>query len=180
MQDREVIVGLGSKNPAKIRATREACERLFGNFKVVPIYVPGAPRQPMSDDEMIEGAILRAKYALTNTDADFGIGMEGGVMRNRFGVFVKGWVAVTDGEVVGLAATVSVQLPDYVWGILKRGEVELEEVMVKISGIPNIGKSIGAIGFFAMNHYDRVRAFRDATLCAFGRILRRKIFESPQ
>ncbi len=177
--DRPLRVAVGSKNPAKIKAAEEAFRMIFGNnVEIIPLSVPNTPIQPMSDKEMIEGAIWRAKYSIMKTQAKYGVGMEGGVIRNKYGVFVKGWVAVTDGEVVGIASTVSVQLPEEIWDLLRKGIVrELEEIMVKLTGIENIGDTIGAIGYMAEGKYDRVKAFRDAILCAFGRIRRREIFE---
>lgn len=180
---RKWIIAIGSMNPAKIKAAEEACRKIFSErFKVLPVEVPNTPKQPKSDGEMIKGAIYRAKIAKKKTNADYGIGMEGGIIKNSYGVFVKGWVAVIDNSgTLGLASTVSVQIPDYIWGILSKNQsLELEDIMIKISGIPNIGNSVGAIGFIANNHYDRMRAFRDALLCAFGRIFKRDIYEKEQ
>ncbi|MEX0567991.1 MAG: DUF84 family protein [Candidatus Njordarchaeota archaeon] len=174
----ERIIAVGSKNPVKIEAAREVCKKIFSKrFKIVPVCVPNAPKQPKSDDEMIKGAIYRAKFAMKEINAEIGIGMEGGIVKNTFGVFVKGWVAVADNNTIGLASTVAVQLPDYIWDILSNNNsMELEDIMVRISGIPNIGNSIGAIGFIANNYYDRMRAFRDALFCAFGRIFKKDIY----
>ena len=174
-----IEVAVGSVNPAKIKATEEAFKVIFGGgIRVIPVDVPNTPIQPMSDEEMIEGAIYRAKYSIMKTSANFGVGMEGGVVKNKYGVFVKGWVALTDGSLIGLASTVSVQLPNDVWNVLQSGIVrELEEIMVRLTGIERIGDTIGAIGYMAEGKYDRVKAFRDAILCAFGRIHRKEIFE---
>lgn len=176
---KEWIIAIGSKNPAKIKAAEEVCRKIFSEkFKILSVEVPNTPKQPKSDDEMIKGAIYRAKIAKKKTNADYGIGMEGGIIKNSYGVFVKGWVSVINNDTIGLASTVAVQLPDYIWEPLSKNQsLELEDIMIKISGIPNIGNNIGAIGFIANNHYDRMRAFRDALFCAFGRILKKDIYE---
>jgi len=173
-----IRIAVGSQNPAKIKAAIEAFRRIFGSEpEIVSVRIENTPVQPMSDEEMIEGAIYRAKMALAKTKAHYGVGMEGGVVKNRYGVFVKGWVAITDGYTIALASTVSVQLPERVWSILTEGKArELEEIMVAISNIQNIGESIGAIGYIADGRYDRIRAFRDALLCAWGRISKREIY----
>ncbi len=176
---KRIIVTVGSNNPVKISATKNAFKLAFGGTIIVKsLQVPNTPIQPLSDTEMIEGAIYRAKYAFNNTLTDFGVGMEGGLIKNRYGVFVKGWVAVTNGMEIGLASTVSVMLPDYTWDLIETGQIrELEEIMVKLSGIKDIGKTIGAIGFMASNRYNREKAFRDALLCALGRFIRSEIFK---
>ena len=157
-----------------------ACNLLFTDYEIVPVDIEGTPIQPLSDEEMIRGAIYRAVNALKKVpEANYALGLEGGLKKNKYGVFVTGWVAVTDGEVIGLASTVSVQLPDYVWDLIVKGKArELEEIMIKLTGINNIGDTIGAIGFMALERYDRAKAFRDAILCAFGRIFRKAIFEN--
>ena len=173
-----IRIGVGSKNPSKIRAAREAFILIYGgNIEIRPIDVPNTIRQPLFDNQMIQGAIYRANYALKNAKANLGVGMEGGLVRNDYGVFVKGWVAITDGSKIGLASTVSVQLPDYIWDIVAGGIVEeLEDIMVKLTKIEKIGDNIGAIGYMAQNRYSRTLAFRDAILCAYGRFSREKLF----
>jgi len=173
-----IRIGVGSKNPSKIRAAREAFILIYGgDIEIIPIDVPNTIRQPLSDNQMIQGAIYRANYALKNAKANLGVGMEGGLVRNDYGVFVKGWVAITDGSKIGLASTVSVQLPDYIWDIVVGGIVEeLEDIMVKLTKIENIGDNIGAIGYMAQNKYSRTLAFRDAILCAYGRFSREELF----
>lgn len=173
-------VSIGSLNPAKIRAVELAVKKIFNEeVEIIPIEVKDAPKQPMSDEEMIEGAIHRAEFAYNKTRSDYSVGLEGGLIKNEFGVFVKGWVAIYDGKNIGLASTVSVPLPNYVWDFISKGLFdELEKIMVRLSGIENIATSIGAIGYIANNHYDRIRAFRDAVICAFGRFLRKEIFEA--
>lgn len=157
-----------------------ACKIIFDEYKLIPVLIERAPKQPLDEEEIIRGAIHRAISAVKKIPyADFGLGLEGGLRKNKYGVFVTGWVAVIDKSgAIGLASTVSVQLPDYVWDLIKRGRVdELEDVMTKLSGIRNIGDTIGAIGFMTLEKYTRADAFRDAIICAFGRMFRREFFE---
>lgn len=174
------VVALGSSNPSKIQAAEMACKVLFREYKLCPVTIEATSKQPLSEIEIIRGAIYRATSAIKKVpDADYGLGLEGGLRRNDYGVFVTGWVAVVDKfNNLGLASTVAVQLPDYVWELVEKRKVcELEEIMARLSGIPNIGDTIGAIGFMTLERYTRADAFRDAIICAFGRILRREIFE---
>ena len=79
-------VAIGSKNPVKIEAVKEAFGKVWPDqdFEFIGIEVPsGVPDQPMSDEESIKGATTRANNALDRLNADFGIGLEGGSAENR-------------------------------------------------------------------------------------------------
>jgi len=176
----EISVCVGSKNPSKIEATKRAFKRIFGErVRVYSIKVnSGVSVQPLSDEEMVKGAINRAKKAFNAFSVDFGIGLEGGVVKYSFGVFVKGWAAVYNGLRVSIASSVALPLPEYIWGLLISGKArELEEIMERLSGIRNIGDSIGAIGFLTQGKYDRIRAFEDAIICAMAPFLVPSIFK---
>ncbi|MHA1617128.1 MAG: inosine/xanthosine triphosphatase [Candidatus Njordarchaeales archaeon] len=176
-----LLIAVGSTNPAKIKAVENAFKKIFGqHIKVQGIKVSsGVSIQPLSDEEMVRGAINRAKRAYEILKPDFSVGLEGGVVKYSFGVFVKGWVAVYDGKKLGLASSISVPLPDYIWDLLVKGKArELEEIMEQISGIKRVGDSIGAIGVLTSRIYDRVKAFEDATVCAMAPFMSPNIFRA--
>ena len=177
---RPIRVVVGSKNKAKIAAVESAFKKVFGDVIVKAVKVdPGISAQPMSDDEMVRGSINRAKKAFSVINADFGVGLEGGLVRYSCAVFVKGWVAVYNGQRLGLASTVAMQVPEYIWDKIVSGEVkELEFIMEKLSGIEKIGESIGAFGFFTKNLYDRARAFEDAIICSLAPFISSKYYKS--
>ena len=92
-------VVVGSKNPVKIQATKEAFEKLWPkkNRSVIGLEVKsGVSDQPMSDEESIKGASNRAKKALKTGKADFGIGFEGGLHKIGEKWFDCGWVVVVN------------------------------------------------------------------------------------
>ena len=87
-------IAVGSTNPTKINAARIAFEKVFPNesIDVVGVKVSsGIPDQPVGDPQTIQGSINRAKRALKESNADFGVGQEGGM--NKIGTR---WVE-TDG-----------------------------------------------------------------------------------
>jgi len=72
---------VGSMNPVKVEAVREVFEEFFDDVKVIGEEVgSGVSKQPFGD-EVIRGAEDRAKKALKLVDADYGVGIEGGVMK---------------------------------------------------------------------------------------------------
>jgi len=173
-----ILIGVGSTNPVKINATRSAFSRFFNNIKIISRKVdPGISPQPMTDEEMVTGAINRAKRVFNEINPNFGVGLEGGVVKYKFGVFVRGWVAVYNGEVLGIASTASIQIPSLIWDRLLRNRgLELEDIMEEISGIEKIGDKIGAFGFLTEGKYDREKAFEDAIICALAPIIKSDLY----
>lgn len=173
-----ILIGVGSTNPVKINATRNAFSKFFSNIKIIPKKVnPGISPQPMTDEEMVTGAINRAKKVFNEINPNFGVGLEGGVVKYKFGVFVRGWVAVYDGKTLGVASTASIQIPSLIWDRLSSNrKLELEDIMEEISGIDRIGDKIGAFGFLTEGKYDRERAFEDAIICALAPIIKPNLY----
>ena len=105
---------VGSTNPVKVQAVLDGATTMLGETTVTSVDVPsGVSAQPIGDDEMIAGAINRAKAALqTNGAATFGVGLEGGVVDRVEGLFASAWCAIVhaDGR-MGLASTGHFQLP---------------------------------------------------------------------
>src|SRR3989442_15529321 len=82
---------------SKTRATDSVGTRPFPHATVIP--VPGVsvvPAQPTNDTETIRGAFHRAREARRLADADLGIGIEGGVHQDPWGVWMCAWVAAVD------------------------------------------------------------------------------------
>ncbi len=75
-------VAIGSQNPTKVNAVKKAFEKVFPNisWEFTGVDVPsGVADQPMTDRESISGATNRAKQSLKKCNADFGVGIEGGM-----------------------------------------------------------------------------------------------------
>ncbi len=75
------VVAVGSKNRAKTLGVRRAFSALFPEIEVKAVDATALVRvQPMSLDETVEGAQERAIFALDSTKAEFGVGVEAGVV----------------------------------------------------------------------------------------------------
>ena len=74
-------VVVGSTNPVKIAAVTAVLERSGSHALVRGLAVPSGVRdQPEGDAETIRGATQRATAALEASDADFAVGIEGGIV----------------------------------------------------------------------------------------------------
>jgi inosine/xanthosine triphosphatase len=153
-----MIVIIGSKNPAKNQAVKNAfCE---GDFEFISMDIPsGVNDQPFSDEETINGAVNRAVHALQQGNGDFGIGLEGGVQETSHGLLLCNWGALASKEFQPIVAGgARLLLPEEIARRLRAGE-ELGPVMDDYAKMENVRKNEGAIGIFTNGVINRVDMF---------------------
>jgi inosine/xanthosine triphosphatase len=114
---------------------------------------------PMDDAECIAGARGRAQVALTATDADLALGLEGGVHQIGDRLYLTGWVVAADryGR-ESLASGARVPLPPSVSKALLAGD-ELGPVMDRLTGREKTNHAEGAIGILTHRLMTRQRGF---------------------
>lgn len=175
---RTLHIVVGSTNPVKIQAVREGAQRLLGEVDVAGLSVPtGVAAQPFSDDEMIAGAMNRARAALQNSPvATYSVGLEGGVVDRAEGLFASAWCVVLhqDGR-VGLASTGHFQLPPAV-ATLVRGGVELGHADDQVFGRSNSKQQEGSVGILTHGLINRAQYYAPAVLMALIRFANEDLF----
>ena len=160
-------IAVGSLNPAKVNAVRT----IFDTDKVLSMNAEsGVSDQPFTDEETIKGAISRANDCLVNSDADFAIGLEGGVSESSYGLFVCNWGALVtrDGEQF-LAGGARILLPEEVAEQLRQGR-ELGPVMDAFTKRKDIRKKEWAIGVFTNEHVTRAGMFEHIVRMLAGQL----------
>lgn len=101
---------------------------------------------PMSDDECLSGARNRAKQALKEVTADFGVGLEGGVNQESAGLMLLGWVVIVSKQgTESVSCTAKIPLPDMLATRILGGE-ELGPVMDQVLSEKDTAKKGGASG----------------------------------
>lgn len=171
-------VAIGSKNNVKIEAVENIFRKIFGDIEVQGIEVDsGVSHTPSSWEEIAQGAINRAKTALQEVRADFGVGLEGGYEKTKFGVFLTGAVAIIDKDgKIGISRGKGILLPKKVVEKLEQGQ-ELGDIMDELQAIENTKQKWGAVGFFTKNYSNRQESFEIAILYALARFLRKELYE---
>ena len=154
-------IAVGSKNPVKLAAARAVVTRLAPKVVVDAVDVPsGVPDQPFGDAETIRGAIERARAAREKLDADFGVGLEGGVVEMPDGTMrTCAWAAVVarSGR-NGVGGSLAMPLPESVAELI-RGGMELGHAMDKRTGHSNTKHGAGAVGILTAGLVDRQAAY---------------------
>jgi|SRR3989344_1865167 len=107
---------VGSKNPAKVEAVREILQDYphLMDAEIVGVEVAtDVPDQPLSLEELTEGAVQRAKNAYA--DCDYSIGLEAGFMRvphAKSGCLNVTACAIHDGEITHIGLSSAFETPD--------------------------------------------------------------------
>lgn len=162
-----MYVAVGSKNQTKVKAVEEAFKKY--DAKVKGMDVPsGVSEQPFSDEETIQGAINRAQAALENSDAELGIGLEGGVQQTKFGMMLCNWGAlVQQGKPPIISGGARILLPKEIENRLLVGE-ELGPIMDDFMKKTNIRSKEGAIGIFTNGLIPRQEMFLHVSTLLVG------------
>lgn len=173
-------VAVGSKNPVKIQAVREAFEKVFPaeTWEVIGVNVAsGVPDQPMSDKESILGARNRAKRSLEATDADYGVGLEGGLQEVNNRWYDCGWTVITNkkGE-QGIGSTLRMETPPKMMELINQG-IELGTVNDMVFKVKNSKHDTGHFGLMTNNAVTRLEGYRDGVISALARFLHPEVYQ---
>lgn len=164
-------VGVGTNNPVKLKAVKNVFSIFYPNVQVLMISVEsGVSRQPFGDYEIVKGAINRAKLVLKNSDCDFGVGIESGLVEipmldGKYGL--RQWCAIIDrdGRITLGAGGIFEAPSNIVERVFNFGE-EVGEATDKIFGVEESKRKEGLIGFLTRNVMDRTKLTEHAVMLA--------------
>lgn len=171
-------VVVGSTNPIKVAAVRAVIERTGSRAHVVGLAVAsGVSDQPFGDAETIRGATQRARAVLDASDADFAVGLEGGVVDEGGVMRTCAWAAVVarDGR-VGTGGSLAMTLPARVAALVRDG-VELGHAMDRITGASDTKRGAGAVGILTAGLVDRQRAYEALVAYALAPLLTPELYD---
>ena len=164
---------VASDNPIKTDAVRQGVAPLFPDLAadVVGVAMPsGVAEQPMSEAETLEGAVNRATWAgEQHPEADFCVGLEGGVHDDGDAMASFAWVVVRakDGT-TSRARTGTFFLPEALAQLVRSG-VDLGEADRRVFGLSDERLSEGTIGALTDGAVTRASLYAHAVTLAFVR-----------
>lgn len=162
-------LSIASKNPVKIQAALGGFKRMFPEiaFSAEPVSVPsGVSDQPRSSAETLQGAINRVERARqTQPDANYWVGIEGGIEDHHDGMTAFAWVVVWDGQRLGKGCTGTFYLPESVAQLVRAGK-ELGEADDIVFARKNSKQENGAIGILTGDVIDRAGLYEPAVILA--------------
>ena len=168
---------VASKNPVKVNASRTGFETYFDEVVIESCEVDsGVSEQPMSDAETFKGACNRAANARQLfPDADFWVGIEGGVERGDSGLTAFAWIVVQTKSMRGESRTTTFSLPPSVAGLIDQG-YELGHANDKIFHEHNSKQNAGAVGLLTHNKVTRTGLYVQAVQLALVPVLNSKMY----
>jgi inosine/xanthosine triphosphatase len=174
-------VAVGSTNPVKIKAVKNTlkCFSIKASVKGVKVD-SNAPPQPIGQNSIIKGAISRARRALRSGDFDLGVGIEAGLVnvahvQSRF-LDVE-WCAIVDKRgAVTLGHSSGFEYPRVVIEAVMKEKEEIAKIMERLTGIKNIGRRMGAIGYLSRGKLNRVKFTEQAVFMAMLPHIREELY----
>jgi len=174
---------IASTNPVKIQAAANGYRRLFpdAEVNVVTVSVPSkVAHQPLSDEETLRGALNRSSNARrVQPDADYWIGIEGGVQTLNDELAAFAWIVVQSATLVGKARTGTFFLPPAVADLIRQGK-ELGEADDIIFGRSNSKQENGAVGLLTNNVIDRTQLYEHAMILALIPFRNENLYEQSE
>ncbi len=163
-------IALASHNPVKAQATLTGFQRMLPAEQFLLTMTAadsGVRSQPLSSAETLEGACNRARAALqAQPEADFGVGIEGGVEPHGAELSAFAWVVVLSADgMEGKGRTGTFFLPPAVAKLIRQGK-ELGEADDIVFAQTNSKQKNGAIGILTGDVIDRAALYEPAVIMA--------------
>lgn len=164
-----IPIVVASQNPVKATAVQNGFQRMFADevIEITTISVPSnVSDQPFSDSETLQGAINRAQNAAQVVkNADFWVGIEGGIEKYNGQMSAFAWVVVKSNTMIGKGRTGTFYLPPMVADLIKGGK-ELGEADDIVFNESNSKEKNGAIGILTGDVITRTQLYEHAVILA--------------
>lgn len=184
-----VFACVGSLNPTKIDATRNALETYFDDVRMHSIKArSGVPDQPIGLNLIIKGAINRAKEALNDLQQMahdgmlLGVGIEAGLVQIEQAetnyMDFQFCAIIDETDKLTLGSGIGFEYPKAVIKTLIEDKgTEIGEIMGNIDGNPNLKNESGAISILSKNRINRTDILTQAVTCALLPRINKTLYE---
>ena len=167
-----MIIAVGSENPVKVRAVEEIMSNIYGSVKIFSYSVDsGVSKQPTSLEEIINGAINRARNVLLKVDnANLGVGIEAGITpvpHTISGYMDFAYCAIIDKDMrITLGASPGFEYPPLVIDKIFTETKEVGEIFDEILHEKDVKKRMGAVGYLTHGLLNRLEFVKLSVLMA--------------
>lgn len=160
---------VASTNPVKIESARRGIAALYGEVEARGIEVAsGVSAQPFGTEETLRGAINRARAArAADPDADFAVGIEGGLETLDGDFLAMAWVVIIDrAGKTGKARSGSFVLPQEVTRLIRDEGIELGDADDRVFGKSDSKRKNGSVGLLTGDVITRADFYTPAVTLA--------------
>ncbi len=178
---RAISVAVGSTNKVKVDAVRNIFTQAFGLVDVRGIETDQSGNKQPLGEKTIEGAVRRARQALSREKTDFGVGIEAGLFHNRIlGRYLDiQYCAIVDSSgrmTVGHGPGFEYP-PEVITAVLEGATVG--DTMSRMTEIEGIGHKMGSVGYLSDGLIDRTSLTEIAVLMALIPRIRPELYDRP-
>jgi len=177
---RRPIVAIGSKNLAKAEGVRKAFRRFFrgAEFKEVDL-TTRVKIQPMGLDETVKGARRRAELAIKEGNADFGVGVEAGIIKVAEGFFLNVQIAavVDSAGQLSFGSSSGFPIPTRFVSLIEGEQAELDKFAHELTGAKKITEEEGVVYHLSKARLSRVEMTEQCVSMALIPWLNKGTFE---
>jgi len=173
-------INVGSKNPVKIQAVKEAFNLYFDELLVKGIRVDsGVEAQPKRLEEITKGAINRARRCFNG--CDYSVGIESGIFSD--GKALTGYTCVSrcvifDEEgIAGMGLSPGFEYPQFIVKEILEGGTEAAKIFDREFKTRNLGREGGAISILSNGEYLRKELHKTGTIMALLPIVNKKLYK---
>jgi len=171
-----MIIAVGSTNPVKIEAVRDAISRYpsLSRSEVLNGASPsGVPDQPLRLEDTLQGARNRALHSFDSfhlTHDDLGIGIEGGIgLICGAGYFHLEAAVLYDGEIFYQGISPGIEIPPNVLREIRSGKTLGDAFFsLGLTENPRLGSAEGFIGVLSGMRMDRKQYTIQALMMALA------------
>ena len=164
---------MGSPNPLKAEAVRDAFSMFFEDVEVVSIDVASEVRPfPVGDTEIMAGAANRAKGAKASCpDCEYSVGIEGGVVEFAGRWFDRNYAVVLHNNRMGVGCSAGYEIDESIIRQVNPDKDDSKNVIDRIMGEKNDFDGVGVIGVLTQRKLTRADVLRDAVACALTQFI---------
>ncbi len=165
LNEKSMIISIGSTNQAKVQAVKEVIRDypLLFNAEIITASVPSEiADQPLSLAETIQGAKNRAKnaFAAASKKCTYGIGIESGLCETsgaQTNFMHASICAIYDGKTYYLGLSSGFEVPPIILKLVLDKKMTLSQACneTKVCANPNIGSDEGFIGILTKGRVTR-------------------------
>lgn len=173
-------VAVGSLNPLKAEAVRDAFSMFFEGVEVASVDVASEVNPfPVGDMEIMTGAANRAKSAKASCpDCDYSVGIEGGVVEFAGRWFDRNYAVVLRNGRMGVGYSAGYEIDASILQQINPETDDSKKVIDRIMGEENVFDGVGVIGVMTQRRLTRSDALRDAVACALTRFVAPWLYQS--
>lgn len=174
----KILVAIGSRNPAKTHGTKKVFSEVFPGCRFVTVDTTAMVKtQPVGIGEVVQGAAKRAAYALKQEKADFGVGVEAGILfAGDEHINLQAAVVVDKEGNSGLGVSSGFLIPASFIERMEKEGAELDRYSHELTGAKKITEEEGIIYHLTKGRTSRLQMTEQSVGMALVPWLNRKTY----